>query len=872
MKRVILLIMFLPYLVSGQIIDDFESGNLVNWVQSTEGHWKADTCENISGNFSLHHIFDNSASGSDCIGLPLTNIHPAEGMTRWSFLLRHGYDPSASNNWIVYLMSDADPVSFAGGALPSGYAAGINLTGYDDTLRLWKIKKGSLSVVVTCPVNWQNNIGTLNASKIVVERTSTGFWSISIYDQNNNLKGNGTGTDNELFTPSWLILNYRYSSTRDRLLWFDDLKIEGVFYEDKLPPEILSYNVSGNNSLVINLSEEPSDEIMLLSNYSLNNSGELPVRIEKKSATSYLIVFQNKFNNKIDNKLIINKICDNSGNCKENASVLFTPVWADPGDIIISEIMADPVPVVSLPGKEYLEVYNRTEFSFNLKNWRLSTESQSTTFPSVNFDPGSFIILCSVTDTLTFSEYGKVIGLKSFPALTDEGRMIYLSDNQGNMIHGLEYSSEWYRNDLKKAGGWSLEMIDTDFPFFTEGNWEASSSRKGGTPGLINSVLRSNPDPLFHGIENVFPEDSLTINIQFSETVFTLFENIERITIGEDPVSSIKSSDQLMSQFSIKPFKPLTKGKVYSLNIPDDVTDFAGNSITRYTFKFGLPETVKKGDIVFNELLFNPYTDDPDYVELYNCSDKILDASKLYLASIDSETGDTSEIKQVAADGRCIIPGAFYTVTTDREKVINRYISSDPENIFNTAGLPSMPDDKGHLLLLNRELDLIDEVIYSDDMHFSLLAEDEGVSLEKIRPEIPSNESSGWHSASESSGWGTPGTQNSVFSPGSETGGRITFSSGKISPDNDGYEDILVIDFNLDGIGNVVSVTIFDETGGYVRKISENLFAGSKASVIWDGTAADGSLVRRGIYIIFIELYNDKGKTKSWKKVCTVIR
>jgi hypothetical protein len=157
-------------------------------------------------------------------------------------------------------------------------------------------------------------------------------------------------------------------------------------------------------------------------------------------------------------------------------------------------------------------------------------------------------------------------------------------------------------------------------------------------------------------------------------------------------------------------------------------------------------------------------------------------------------------------------------------------------------------------------------------MHFSLLAEDEGVSLEKIRPEIPSNESSGWHSASESSGWGTPGTQNSVFSPGSETGDRITFSSGKISPDNDGYEDVLVIDFNLDGIGNVVSVTIFDETGGYVRKISENLFAGSQASVIWDGTAADGSLVRRGIYIIFIELYNDKGKTKSWKKVCTVIR
>jgi flagellar hook assembly protein FlgD len=98
------------------------------------------------------------------------------------------------------------------------------------------------------------------------------------------------------------------------------------------------------------------------------------------------------------------------------------------------------------------------------------------------------------------------------------------------------------------------------------------------------------------------------------------------------------------------------------------------------------------------------------------------------------------------------------------------------------------------------------------------------------------------------------------------------FSSGKISPDNDGYEDVLVIDIDPSGLGNVVSVTVFDETGNYIRKLVENLFAGSRASVTWDGTAADGSLVNTGIYVFLIELYNDKGKTKTWKKVCTVIR
>ncbi len=50
-----------------------------------------------------------------------------------------------------------------------------------------------------------------------------------------------------------------------------------------------------------------------------------------------------------------------------NIGIEFTPVWAETADIIISEIMADPLPSVSLPEKEYLEITNRTDFSFNLK-------------------------------------------------------------------------------------------------------------------------------------------------------------------------------------------------------------------------------------------------------------------------------------------------------------------------------------------------------------------------------------------------------------------------------------------------------------------------------------------------------------------------
>ena len=63
--------------------------------------------------------------------------------------------------------------------------------------------------------------------------------------------------------------------------------------------------------------------------------------------------------------------------------------------------------------------------------------------------------------------------------------------------------------------------------------------------------------------------------------------------------------------------------------------------------------------------------------------------------------------------------------------------------------------------------------------------------LRKHDPWNKSNEVSNWHSASESSGWGTPGAPNSVFVEMPVTSDKVVFSSSRITPDNDGYEDIL---------------------------------------------------------------------------------
>ena len=475
-------------------------------------------------------------------------------------------------------------------------------------------------------------------------------------------------------------------------------------------------------------------------------------------------------------------------------------------------------------------------------------------------------------DTLSFLNYGKVVGLKQFPSLTDGGRLICLYDSTDNLVHGVEYSSEWYLDELKSSGGWSLEMIDTEFPFYYEGNWKATESRKGGTPGSVNSVNRSNPDISFYGVQYVFPIDSINILVRFSEPVLYISENISSIRIDGKEIVSINPTDPVFREFCIRPGDPLSLRRQYELSISGEIIDFAGNPIQTGTIEFGIPEPPEQYDILFNELLFNPLPGDPDYIELFNCSEKVIDASRLQMVSINVEMGDTSQLYLVESDKRCIMPRSYFAVTTDREKIYERYFSTNSDNLFESRYLPSMPDDEGHLVLYNRELDLIDEVIYNEDMHYSLLTGDEGIALEKTDPDGKSELSVNWHSASESSGWGTPGAPNSMFVEITPVNDEVVLSSSKISPDSDGIEDILTIGLNLAGNGNIVSVTVFDESGRYVKKIAGNMFAGAEASLIWDGTADDGSLVETGIYIIFISLYDDSGKTNRWKKVCTVLR
>jgi len=541
------------------------------------------------------------------------------------------------------------------------------------------------------------------------------------------------------------------------------------------------------------------------------------------------------------------------------------------GDLIISEIMADPLPVVLLPGKEYIELFNRCGIQVNIKGWRLLSGESVVILPDVTVQPSDYLVICHEDNVSLFTAYGRVAGTGKFPVLTDAGKLLCLQDASGRLIHGVEYSSDWYGDVMKAEGGWSLEIVDAGFPFSSEGNWRASSSKTGGTPGAANSESAKNPDDFFDGITNAFPLKPDELLVSFSEPVLSLNADLKKTRISDEAVKEIIADDPLYRRFRITTSNPFSEGRSYILEISGDINDYAGNSMRRKSFPFGIPVSARGGDIRFNEILFNPLPGDADYLELYNASDRITDASQLFLVSVNSY-GDTSKMYPLSDEKRCIMPGSYYAVTTEKEKTCKRYPLADQDYLFEIQSLPSMNDDEGHLILLTRELDVIDELKYNEDMQFSLLSGHEGIALEKTGPMNNSLDESSWHSAAESAGWGTPGRRNSLCSDIIAEAGNLSLSSTKISPDSDGFEDFLSVHLSLPGLGNVASISVFDENGSLIRRLASNMLIGTEADIVWDGTAGDGNLVNRGIYIILVSVYNDKGKTYQWKKACAVLR
>ena len=546
---------------------------------------------------------------------------------------------------------------------------------------------------------------------------------------------------------------------------------------------------------------------------------------------------------------------------------------ATPYNVVIDEIMADPTPPVALPNSEFVELKNVSAQAFNLNGWRVGDASGFATI-GINFmlQPDSFVIICNSSGASLLNAFGTTIAVSNFPSLDNDGDQLYLRSKEGRTIHAVAYTSSWYQNAVKNQGGWTLEMIDTRNPCSGTGNWTASADFKGGTPGKKNSVDAVNADQQPPMLLRAYAADSVDVILSFDEPLDSAGAVITRRYSISDGIG------EPLSAMAIAPFftkvqlrvAELQKTKIYTVNT-NSVTDCAGNPVGAYQqAKLGLAAMAATNNIVINEILFNPKPDGADYIELYNRSNSVIDLKDCYIAN--RSNGAVGSLKQVSADNRLLLPGEYIVITEDVLAVQKQYLAKDPGTFATINTMPSFPDDKGDAVLLNAQGTIIDELAYDEHWQFKLINNNEGVALERIDYNKPTQEAGNWHSAASSAGYGTPGYQNSQLSTGTASQGNITVTPRSFSPDNDGYNDFLTIEYHFPDPGYVCNITVFDASGRAVRYITHNALCGLSGYFRWDGLDEKSLKLPVGAYIIFTEIFNLAGKTNHFKQAVTLAR
>lgn len=309
----------------------------------------------------------------------------------------------------------------------------------------------------------------------------------------------------------------------------------------------------------------------------------------------------------------------------------------------------------------------------------------------------------------------------------------------------------------------------------------------------------------------------------------------------------------------------ILSGIIYKLTT-SGVKDKSNNSKVN-TKDFVFATTPQKGDIVLTEVLTDPYTGGADFIEVYNKSSKFISLDGLIIRN--SQNGQFRSV----ATNLILQPKQYVAICQDTAFLKSTY-KTPSEARFIQANLPALNvSDAGIRIATtidNQEV-TIDSFDYEQGFHFILIDETKGVGLERINILGPSNDPNNWHSASQQVLYATPGYKNSNGQTevnNSDFG--IIADKKVISPNGDGTDDFLLLNYKMEKPGYLATIKIFDAEGFPVLNLTDNNLLGTEGSLKWDGVDGEGNIIRLGIYIIISRLFHPDGDVKEFKHVVVV--
>ncbi len=273
-----------------------------------------------------------------------------------------------------------------------------------------------------------------------------------------------------------------------------------------------------------------------------------------------------------------------------------------------------------------------------------------------------------------------------------------------------------------------------------------------------------------------------------------------------------------------------------------------------------------KDQIIINEIMFEPDTDNAEFIEIYNNSDSIIEIGGFNFVD------DKDDATPFSPHLYSFEPKEYFIIASDSSFFSTYpFVDENIVSIINSSSL-GLSNDEDVIVIKDFFGNTIDSLKYNSDWHNQNILNTKDRSLERLNPGITTNSATNWSTSVVSMG-ATPGEKNSIFLEHQKSESNISISPNPFSPDNDGFEDFTSINYSLSKPIAQVRIKIYDSKGRLVRTLSNNQSVGASGSIIFDGLNEDGNALKMGIYIVYMEVVDAlNGSTESFKEAIVVAR
>jgi hypothetical protein len=658
------------------------------------------------------------------------------------------------------------------------------------------------------------------------------------------------------------------SGTGSAARWvLDDFSLEDLVVDEEVP-KVSVVKGYGKREVLVAFSER-MDPVFAGLNLAYQLDGSNPVEARLLLDSVVILRSEMDLEEDKDYALFLQQLPDVNGNFLKDTLVRFR--YTDPSalrlkSVVINEVMPAPRVDQDLPFVEYVELMNTTTKELRLSGLVFSSSSTATPLPEYWISPGEFVLICAASQAPLLTGFGPVLQLPTFPSLPNSGSVLHLGTVAGLEIDRLEYrTSSWGGSEFAE-GGYSLELPDPYFRCEASEFLLPSKDPKRGTPGRQNSQFSPIQDLGTLQVASSFFRSASLLELVLNQPLVPLASLVPFSITSSLRIDSawVFSSGRRIGIALASPAKTSTPYTLRATSLNRCVGDPVG-----FEVEVVLPEPAGKGDLILNELLVDPRSGDPKFVEIHNTSSKYLSLENWALAS-RNDAGDLYQLRVIGKEGDQLAPQTYLSLTVDPERLRLSYPQSAAGNFLKMTSLPSMPIGAGLVLLLSSERQVVDSLPYRGEWHHPLLRSTKGVSLERVSPVFPAHIPSTWQSASSSQDHATPGRKNST-ALSLELGPELfTLYPLVFDPGGSSGPSQVSITYSLEQNGWMGTFTIYSAAGREVRVLGQNQILGTTGIISWSGTDAAGSRVPPGYYIFVAQLFDLSGRVKVVKKALVV--